>query len=99
MARPKAALKAEGIGIPKLGNKIFSSTSFDTRNMLKIATRMQEVEQTLFTWWSQRQKTNRLAELLRSPPARTTPEKNLGFGDSQHQTSMGSSAKKPRLKK
>ena len=97
--RPRAALRAEGIGIPKRGSKVFSRTSLNTREMLKIATRIQEVEQTLFLWWNQRQKTNRLTELLLARPANSKPVKNLGFGDLKLGASSLSSTKTSRSKK
>lgn len=45
--RPKANQKARGAGIPKRGRKIFLDTSYTAKEMLKVASEIQAVEQAL----------------------------------------------------
>lgn len=80
-ARPRAAHKAEGIGIPKRGNKIFSVTMFTTSEMLAIATRIQKVEQSLYSWEFQRQKIRQQKEKILARARPLGGLVNLGFGE------------------
>jgi hypothetical protein len=76
LPRIKAAHKASGTGIPKRGSKLIIETELTAAEMIAIATRIEAVEQALFVWWRQRNQTNRLADLLRTPSDRSIPAKS-----------------------
>jgi hypothetical protein len=77
-SRPKlkSTHKATGTGIPKRGNKLFIDTSLTAAEIIALANRIAAVEQELFVWKRQRDRTNRLAELLKTPSHHSTPAKS-----------------------